>query len=137
MIDSRQARPLGLCRTSLLVLSLLLPVGCGDGMTTKSDPVDFSVKVTSGGKPVSGINLGLSPVDAGMPAGVVLTDGTGKGRAIPGKYMYFAALGDAKDPQQVKAATTVLESIPKKYHEGDPERLITISSGANLEVQLD
>lgn len=106
-------------------------------MTLNPDPVEFTVKVTSGGKPVSGINLGLSPTGTGLPAGVALKDGTGQGRAIPGKYMYFVAIGDAKEPQKVKEATAVLETIPNKYYGADPERQISISSGATVEVKLD
>jgi hypothetical protein len=121
----------------VLTLGLALLVGCGDGVKLKPEPADFTVKVTSGGKPVSGINLGLSPADDGLPAGVVLKEGAGQGRAIPGRYMYFVALGDVKGPQQTKAATAILQTIPQKYHEGDPDRLITISSGASIDLQLD
>jgi hypothetical protein len=120
-----------------LTLSLALLVGCGDGVTLRRDPTEFKVKVTSGGKPVSGINLGLSPADDGLPAGVALKDGSGTGKAIPGQYMYFVAVGDVKGPQQTKAATAVLQTIPQKYREGDPNRLITISNGANIDLQLD
>jgi hypothetical protein len=120
-----------------LLGGLVAIVGCGDGVTLRPEPTEFTVKVTAGGKPVSGINLGLSPADQGLPAGVVLKDGTGNGRAIPGQYMYFVAVGDAKGPQQLKDAAAVLKTIPKKYHEGDPERLVTISNGASIELQLD
>jgi hypothetical protein len=120
-----------------LTFSLALIVGCGDGVTLRPEPTEFAVKVTSGGKPVSGINLGLSPADEGLPAGVVLKDGSGQGRAIPGRYMYFVAAGDVKGPQQTKAATAILQTIPKKYHEGDPNRLITVSNGASIDLQLD
>jgi DUF917 family protein len=118
-------------------LALLFAAGCGDGMTRNPDPVEFTVKVTSAGKPVSGINLGLSPTGVGLPAGIVLKDGTGQGRAIPGEYMYFVAVGDATGTPKEKEAEAVLESIPKKYHEPDPERQITVSGGATIEVQLD
>jgi hypothetical protein len=112
--------------------------GCGgDGFTLKPEPTEFTVKVTSGGKPVSGINLGLSPAGDGLPAGVVLKDGSGKGRAIPGEYMYFVAVGDAKGTQQIKNANAVIQTIPKKYREGDPNRLVTVSNGGNIELQLD
>ena len=120
-----------------LTLSLALIVGCGDGVTLRPEPTEFTVKVTSAGKPVSGINLGLSPVDEGLPAGVVLKDGSGQGRAIPGRYMYFVAAGDVKGPQQTKEAMAVLKTIAKKHHEGDPNRLITISNGASIDLQLD
>lgn len=136
MFDLRQQAVLHLCRGGI-ALGLLLSAGCGDGVTLNPDPVEFSVKVTSGGKPVSGINLGLAPTGAGLPAGVALKDGAGQGRAIPGKYMYFAALGDAKGAEQVKNAEAVLKTIPEKYLAPDPERQISISSGATVEVQLD
>ena len=121
----------------LLALGLSSLAGCGSGVSVRPEPTEFTVKVTSGGKPVSGINLGLSPLDDGLPCGIVLKDGTGSAKAIPGRYMYFAALGDVKGAEQIKAATAVLKSIPKQHHESNPDRYITVSSGATLEVQLD
>lgn len=118
-------------------LGLLFSVGCGDGMTRNPDPIEFSVKVTSGGKPVSGVNLGLNPTGVGLPAGVVLTDGAGQGRAIAGQYMYFVAIGDYKDPTKLKEAAAVIESIPEKYRQADPSRVVTVSSGGTVEVKLD
>ncbi len=96
----------------LLALGLSSLAGCGSGVSVRPEPTEFTVKVTSGGKPVSGINLGLSPLDDGLPCGIVLKDGTGSAKAIPGRYMYFAALGDAKGAEQIKAATAVLKAIP-------------------------
>ncbi len=125
-------------RALALATGLVLAVGCGgDGLTLRPEPTEFTVKVTSGGKPVSGVNLGLNPTGDGLPAGIPLKDGSGSGRAIPGEYMYFVALGDPKGAQQVKEAAAVLKTIPQKYHEGDPERVIKISSGATVELQLD
>lgn len=120
-----------------MTVGLTALAGCGDGVTLRPEPTDFTVTVMSGGKPVSGINLGLSPVDEGLPAGVALKDGNGQGRAIPGRYMYFVALGDAKGLQATKAANSVLQKIPRKYHEGDPDRLIEITSGGAIDLQLD
>lgn len=125
------------CLFNGLAFGLLLCAGCGNGVTTRSEPVEFTVNVTSGGKPVSGINLGLSPMDAGLPSGVTLKGGTGQGRAVPGKYMYFAAFGDAKDKDAVKLATEQLQAIPEQFHKPDEARSITISSGATIEVKLD
>jgi hypothetical protein len=51
--------------------------------------------------------------------------------------MYFVALGDAKGAQATKAASAVLQLIPRKYHEGDPDRLVDITSGGTIELQLD
>lgn len=130
-------RSLARLAANALPLGLAFLLGCGDGIVLRPEPTEFTVKVTSGGKPVSGINLGLSPIGEGLPAGVVLRNGSGQGRAIPGDYMYFAALGDAKGPQQTKEAAAVLQTIPRQYHEADPTRLITITNGGALEITLD
>jgi hypothetical protein len=123
--------------SSLLVMGLAFCAGCSSEPGARPEPTDFTVKVTSGGKPVSGVNLGLSPVGDALPAGVPLKDGSGKGRAIPGDYMYFVSIGDAKGAEKVKEANAILQTIPKKYHEGDPSRTVTVSNGANLEITLD
>ncbi len=122
-----------------LLLGCLAACGCGEGVTTNPDPVGFDVKVTSGGKPVTGVNLGLQPTGPGQPSGVALLDGTGKGQAIADTYAYFVVETPPQAPGRKAAPgpSAALNSIPKKYHRPNMDHQLTVSEGATIELKLD
>lgn len=121
-----------------LLLGCLTTCGCGDGVTPNPDPVGFDVKVTSGGKPVTGVNLGLQPTGPGLPTGVALLDGTGKGKAIAGTYVYFVAeTPQAPGQKAAPGPSAALKSIPMKYHQPNMLHELTVSEGATIDLKLD
>jgi hypothetical protein len=126
-----------LIRGVALVALAGLFAGCSSEPGMNPDPVDFTVKVTSKGKPVTGLNLGLQPTGAGLPSGVLVTDGTGQGKAIEGSYMYFLVAPPEKDKAKADAAKAALTEISEKYWTANLEHQITVSSGATVEVSLD
>lgn len=122
-----------------LLLGCLAACGCGESVRMNPDPVGFDVKVTSGGKPVTGVNLGLQPTGPGLPTGVALLDGTGKGQAISGTYVYFVAETPPQALGQKAPAgpSTPLTSIPLKYRQPNMINELTVSEGATIELKLD
>ncbi len=124
-------------RRVVLVAMVAVLAGCSSEPGKNPDPVDFTVKVTSKGQPVTGLNLGLQPTGAGLPSGVLVTDGTGQGKAIEGSYMYFLVAPPEKDKAKADAAKAALMEISEKYWTANLEHQITVSAGATVEVNLD
>jgi hypothetical protein len=114
-----------------------LLAGCSSEPGTNPDPVDFSVKVTSKGTPVTGLNLALQPTGPGLPTGVPLVDGSGQGKAIAGSYAYFLVAPPDKDKAKADASKAALMEISEKYWTANMEHQITVSAGATVEVSLD
>jgi hypothetical protein len=116
-------------RCGTLILGILLLAGCGGASVTPNpDPVDVTVTLTAGGKPVNDVKFNFQPTDAGLPAVVDVKDGKVQTNVTPGKYTWFVSAGKTE---------TALNAIPAQYHAGALERQFEVSGGETLELALD
>lgn len=109
----------------LLLLSVV--AGCGSVAPTK-EPVDVSVSLSTGGKPIDGVKFNFQPTGEGLPAVLDVKDGQIQAKVIPGKYTWFVSAGDA---------ASSLKGIPTKYCEGSLERQFEIAGGESLKLDLN
>ena len=116
-------------RSSALALLLLIATGCGGvSITPTADPVSLSVSVTVAGKPANDINFNFQPVEGGLPATVLVTNGKFEAQITPGKYTYFITAG--KSPAGFKP-------VPAAFHAGSLERLIEVKAGEPIDIKLE
>ena len=117
----------------LLVLAMALCAGCGSAPAPMAAPAAIKGKVElGGGKPASGLMLNLFPLEGQHP-GVfeIAEDGTFKGEAITGKYMYFVTKGSAKNSEQT------LKLVNAKFYDADASRTFVLKVGEDVKITLE
>jgi hypothetical protein len=117
-----------------LPAGLLVFTGCGYDPGLRNEGSEFKGKLTdAAGKPISGVSVVLQPTIPGaLPSGgKVEKDGSFKGKAVPGDYIFSIA------PVSENAKSMAfLKGINKKYLSPDAANKVTIAAGGTVEIKL-
>ncbi len=113
---------------SLVMLGLVGLVGCGTPVAQVDQPVDITVKVTMGGKPLDGVTMTLQPMVDGAQAALPVEKGELKGTVVPGVYTYYIDSGKSE---------AALAKIPDSFRMGSKERKLEILAPGSYEVQIN
>lgn len=118
----------------LSIASLLVFTGCGYDPGVRKEGSEFKGKLTDAtGKPISGVSVVLQPtVPGALPSGgKVEKDGSFKGKAVPGDYIFSIA------PVSENAKSMAfLKGINKKYLSPDAANKVTITEGGTVDIKL-
>lgn len=116
--------------TVLVSLAMSSLTGCGGPTITKpTEPVQVTLKVTSGGKPVNNVTVTLQPiVSGGRQADIPISNGEGSSTVTPGTYTYFVEKGKSEAD---------LGKIPAAFRQGAMDRKIEITQAGTQELQLN
>lgn len=112
----------------MLLCGVLVLAGCGETITPTTEPIQVTVKVTSGGKPLNDVTLTLQPTEAGQQADIKISKGEGVAPVIPGTYTYYVEKG--KD-------MALVEKLPEAFRRGAMDRTIQITQASTVELKLD
>ncbi len=119
-------------RISLFVLTFVLAAaaGCSSNPSTRSEPVEVSVKVTLPTGSPQNLTVTFNPLDDGLPAaGKVGADGVATLKAIPGKYTFFFA-------EEANARVPAYKSVPENYRTPNKDNTVTLgTTQASIDVK--
>ncbi len=120
--------------TVFLLGFLSILAGCGYNPGTRQEGAEFKGKLTdAAGRPVPNVSVILQPTfSGGLPSGgKVEKDGSFKGKAVPGDYIFSVA------PVAENAkAMAFLKGINKKYLSPDEANKVSIAAGGTVEIKL-
>lgn len=103
--------------------------GCDSKAGQRPEPVAIAGTVTFlNGAAVRDVNLHLQPQDNGSPNTLrVGVDGSVKGEAIPGSYVFYFSPVEGKE--------VAFKAIPAKYHEPSADHTVEVKP--DLAVRID
>lgn len=117
---------------SFLVSALLfLTTGCGGYSAPRAEATEVTGKVTiAGGVSPKDLTVTFQPQQNSLPGGArVGADGSFTVKLAPGSYSYYFT-------SEANATVPAFKKIPAEYQKASSDRVVSVSSGSTLALEV-